>query len=82
MRNLTGIAAGLLVYRRIFLWLGGSDFEEAKAAEFRYCSDVALWRTYQMTDGSSRYGHPDYKGIYDDVCRELEPHDQHGAVNL
>ena len=81
MRNLIGIAAGLLVIVG-FLLVSGSDFEEAKAAEFRYCSDVALWRTYQMADGSSRYGHPDYKGIYDDVCKELEPHDQQGAANL
>ena len=36
MRNLTGMAAGLIVIVG-FLMAGGSDFEEAKAGEFRYC---------------------------------------------
>ncbi len=74
MRNVTGIAGAVVVIG--FLMAGGSDFEEAKAQELRYCADVATWRVYQMTDGSSRYGHPDYKGIYDEVCKEHEPHDQ------
>ena len=29
---------------------------------------MELWKTFEMTDGSSQYGHPDFKGIYESVC--------------
>jgi hypothetical protein len=45
-----------------------SDLDIALAEEFQYCSDVELWKTFEMTDGSSQYGHPDFKGIYKSVC--------------
>jgi len=81
---MTNRKAGLLMFFIFgaFLVVSKADKQDLVAEEFRYCSDVVIWNTHQMTDGSSDYGHPDYKGIYDDVCKELEPHDQHGAVNL
>tara|TARA_R110000772_G_scaffold30605_1_gene75997 strand:+ start:200 stop:406 length:207 start_codon:yes stop_codon:yes gene_type:complete len=54
------------------LILGGCQFNE-----FRYCSDVAVWRISQMTDGSNLNGHPDYKGIYETICNKFEPYDQY-----
>jgi len=81
---MTNRKAGFLMFLIFgaFLVVSKADKQDLVAEEFRYCSDVVIWNTHQMTDGSSDYGHPDYKGIYDDVCKELEPNDQHGAVNL
>lgn len=68
--------AAMLFLLSILLFAGSMDYEDAVAEEIRYCTDVATWRVHQMTDKSTSHGHPDYKGIYDDVCRQYEPQDQ------
>ena len=75
---MTNRKAGFLMFLILvaFLVVSTADKQDLIAAEFRYCSEVVIWDTHKMTDGSSDYGHPDYKGIYDDVCKELEPNDQ------
>ncbi len=75
---MTNRKAGFLMFLifAAFLIVSKADKQDLVAAEFRYCTEVVIWATHKMTDGSSDYGHPDYKGIYDDVCKELEPHDQ------
>jgi hypothetical protein len=75
---MTNRKAGFLMFLifAAFLIVSKADRQDLVAEEFRYCTEVVIWDTHKMTDGSSDYGHPDYKGIYDDVCKELEPHDQ------
>ena len=71
MKMLFGFIAVIM-----FLLVSSMDYEDAKAAELRYCENVATWQVHQMTNKSTAYGHPDYKGIYDRVCRQYEPQDQ------
>ena len=69
------IAFSLFLISALLL-AGDMDYEDAFIEEIRYCNDVALWRHNQMTTGSKQFGHPDYKGIYAEVCRKYEPQDQ------
>ena len=69
MTNTEKLILAILVIPVIYCFtMMESDLDIAMAQEFQYCSDVELWKTFEMTDGSSQYGHPDYKGIYDSVC--------------
>ena len=72
--NFIGFAAFLFFISALML-VGSMDYEDAILEEQRYCTDVAIWRTNQMTTGSQSFGHPDYKGIYNEVCSKYEPQD-------
>ena len=52
------------------MWAGSLDFEDAIAEELHYCSEVLLWKTSSLEN--RRFGHPDYRGIYEEVCRGYE----------
>jgi hypothetical protein len=69
--------AGIIIFLifGVFLLVSNADKQDLIDSQFSYCSQAALWNTHKMTDGSSNYGHPDYKGIYAEVCKELEPDD-------
>ena len=69
------IAFSLFLISALLL-AGAMDYEDAVIEEIRYCNDVALWRHNQMTTGSKQFGHPDYKEIYNEVCKKYEPQDQ------
>lgn len=39
-----------------------SDYDVAKEAERIYCENVVMWH-------NNNYGHPDYQGIFESVCK-------------
>jgi len=69
--NILAVLAALFVICALML-AGAMDYEDAILEEQRYCTDVGIWRTNQMTTGSQSFGHPDYKGIYDAACAKYE----------
>ena len=72
--NILGVFAVLFVICALML-VGSMDYEDAILEEQRYCTDVVIWRTNQMTTGSQSFGHPDYKGIYDVACAKYQYQD-------
>ena len=72
--NLIGFVSFLLVISALML-AGSMDYEDAILEEKRYCTDVVIWRTNQITTGSQSFGHPDYKGIYETACVKYKSED-------
>ena len=44
--------------------VGSMDYEDAKRQESDYCASVRAW-----DDTVGKYGHPDYNGNYNEVCK-------------
>jgi hypothetical protein len=48
--------------------IGQSDYEMELESEKYYCEMVSQFNETKHLDRDSHRGHPDYKGIYQEVC--------------
>lgn len=69
IRHKNEIAALIVLVVSVYL-LGTLSIEEEIVDNHYYCEMVELFESQKRVPKAERYGHPDYKNVYDQVCKD------------
>lgn len=59
----------IVVLVSFYIIAGTFDHKDTQKSMERYCENVETWNNSTESDPLDKAGHPDYKGIYADVCK-------------